>query len=103
MRPILCRPILSGQIPGSVDQTDVRKRLREIADQSSGGDVVALRKQPDVPSNGQKAVEDRSGLFVSPLKLQVVRQPERAQQEAAFAVRKTVHVRIRPVTLNEPV
>ena len=37
MRPILCRPILSGQIPGSVDQTDVRKRLREIADQSSGG------------------------------------------------------------------
>ena len=76
--------------PGGVHQPDVAERLREVPEQVAGAGVHLLGQQPDVVDMADRAVEDLRRPLHLPGDRQSVRQPERAEQEAALVAGQPV-------------
>jgi hypothetical protein len=66
-RPLCSWAFAAGQIEGSIDQSDVRKRLWKIPDLTSGAWVVFLRKQTKIAGEPQQPFEKAKRLGRSTL------------------------------------
>src|SRR5262245_39582812 len=91
------------EVARSVDQPDMRERLREVSNQPSRHWIVLLRQQAHVVAQRQELFEDLGGLVVAALEREVVGQPERAEQEGALSRREPVDLRRREVAGHEAV
>src|SRR6476660_9653808 len=81
-----------GQVPGGVDERDVRERLRKVADEALLHDVVLLRQQSQIVSQRQEPAKQLVRLARASLQRVVVRQPERAGEKRPLACRQTVYI-----------
>src|SRR5919106_3739771 len=102
-RPVLGRAPGPGQVARGVDETDVRERLREIAEQPARARVVLLGQPADVVADSQDALENLARLGQSALQGEVVGQPQGAGKERPFPRRQAIHLGPRPVAGDEPI
>ena len=82
----------AGEVPGGVDEPNVREGLWEVAEHPLAVVVPLLRQQAHVVADGEQSLEDLEGLVVAPGHRQVVDEPERAQEERALTGRQAIHV-----------
>jgi hypothetical protein len=73
------------QVEGSIHQSHMGEGLREIADHPPGQRVVLLSQQADVVAESQQTFKERSALLLTPLKNEVVGQPEAARQKRTLS------------------
>jgi hypothetical protein len=79
------------QIVGCVNQSDVRERLREIANLPSGSRVVFLRQQPDIVAQFEKPLEHPPRVGIPALQDVVVGKPKTAGEEGTFVSGQAVN------------
>ena len=92
------------EIVRGVHEADVRERLRKVADEPLSFDVVLFREQAHVVGGADEPLEQRARVFAPFLQHVVVREPEAARVERAFAGREAVGVGVRlRVALDEAV
>ena len=90
LRALLGRFSIMREITGGIDQREMRKCLREIADQALAARLVFLRQQADVIAQGQQAFEQRHRLVAAAEHQISVDQPKAAGKEEALACRQAV-------------
>ena len=78
------------QVIGRIDEADVGKRLREIAELTPLNGVVFLGQEPQVVADREQAFVELPCVIVPSHEVQAVRQPEGAGQEGSLAGRKPV-------------
>lgn len=88
--PLMRGAITRCQIARGVDQCEMREGLRKVAKLPLGGWIVFFGKQPDIIAQRQQSAKQFARVFFPPLQDIVVRKPETASQERAFAGRKPV-------------
>src|SRR6266487_6384034 len=81
---------LPGEIERRIDERDVRKRLREVAELASRPRVPFLGQQAELGAQVEQPLEDLLRLVEPSLQGEVVSKPERAGKECAFARRQSV-------------
>src|SRR5262249_43761165 len=91
------------QVIGAVDQGQVRKRLRKIADQALGARIVFLAQQADFVAKSDQPPEQVFGFVEALLQNVNVDQPEAAGQEGALARRQRVFHVLGAVAQDETV
>src|SRR3546814_15140880 len=73
------------QVAGGVDQRQMRKRLREIAELAPVHRVVFLGQQADVIAQAQQPFEQSAGFRVPAEQDVIVGEPETAGEKGALA------------------
>src|SRR5262245_34807200 len=81
----------------------MRKRLREVAQESLGCRLVLLREKANIVPQGEKPLENSTSLAWSALQDEVVREPEAAGQKHALSRRQPVQALVRAVAHHEAV
>lgn len=72
----------------SIDQRQVRERLREVAHEPRPVRVVLLGEQVDIVRDRQQRLEQYSGFICPALEREVIRQLERTREKRRLAVRQ---------------
>ena len=78
------------QIQGSIDQGDVRERLREVSQKTAATGIILFRQQADVIAQRKQPFEQHLRFCVPSLQHQVVSQPETAGEEGPLAWRQAI-------------
>lgn len=79
-----------GEVVRRVDERDVGKGLREVADEPPGRDVVLLSQQAHIVAQARKPLEEAPRIVEATEEDIGIRQPESAGQEGAFTRRQAV-------------
>src|SRR5205085_1609539 len=88
--PMLSWSITPRQVMRRIDQSDVRERLREIADLPAGSRVVFLRQQSNIVAQVEKPLEHQPGVGIPALQDVVIGEPEAASEEGPFVAGQAV-------------
>ena len=86
-----------------VDQADVRKRLREIAQLAPRSRIVLLRQQTHVVTDREQTLEDGARLVIAPRHRQVIGKPKGTGQKGALAALQPVDALLRGITPDQSV
>src|SRR6185437_4287514 len=78
------------------------ERLREVAEQFSGGRIDLLREQPDVVDELNRGGEHRSSSFEGSGLGERLSKPECAEQKTAFSARQSVDAFLCAVAVDKP-
>jgi hypothetical protein len=104
----MLRPLVSGflgekEIVCRIDQSDVRKRLWEVADEPLRPRVVFLRQETDVVAEPNQSLEDPARLIGATKHQKVVSEPKATSEEGALADRQAVSATAGVVAHDETV
>src|SRR5215470_16851268 len=91
------------QVQGGSDESQMRERLREIADQPPRMGIVFFREQADVVAERQQAFEQCGCFGVAVLQRVIVGQPEAAGKKYALSRRETVDASLGAIAEHEAV
>ena len=86
-----------------IDQSDVRERLREIADLPAGSRVVFLRQQSNIVAEVEKPLEHQPGVAIPALQDVVVCEPKAASKKGALIPRQAVDSTLSVVTRDKAI
>src|SRR6478672_1987898 len=92
-----------GEVLRRIDQTDMRKSLREVAKLATCPRVILLSQETDVVPDGKQPLEDLRCLVLAAHQCQGIGQPEGAGEEGAFPADQSVDTSLRPIALYEAV
>src|ERR671930_444812 len=84
-------------------ERDVRQCLGKIPEEPLAGDTVQLGQLADVVSQLEHAREHSLGVVVAAEQMETLREPERADEEGAFARREAVVELLAAIASDEPV
>ena len=84
-----------------MQQSDVRERLREVAQQAFALGVVLLAEEADIVSQRRELLSVALGFFHAPGRRQRTHQPEAADEKCPFTAGKPVHAVLRRVAPDE--
>src|SRR3954469_18538777 len=95
-----CRHLLA-HADRCIQQSDVRERLRHVAEERTAARIDLLRQQPDIIPPREQLLEQLAR-FVAALRQRArLGEPEAAREERAFARWQTVLRRPRVVSINQ--
>ena len=87
LRPLPRRAMRLHEIERGIDESDVRKALREVADQAPRVQVVFLGQKTEIVAKLQQPLEERAR-FIEPAEHHIdIGKPKRARDERAFRAR----------------